>query len=121
MLRRNAQNQISMEVMKKEDASINKTQFIIKSAYLKTSNKQRTTILELVPVSSDGQTLEQCLLFPSEFEPDIKPWFAVIDHALKNSAVDVTDNAEEKSEPSLSEAINEAVSFVSSTSGRSMQ
>lgn len=96
--------------MKQQDSSVNKTQFIIKSAHLKTSNKQRTTILELVPMAGENQTPEQCLLFPSEFEPDIKPWFGIVDHALKNSAGESTDSLNEKSsEPSLSEAINEAV------------
>jgi hypothetical protein len=83
VIRRNAQNQISIEISKQQDASVNKTLFIIKSAHLKTSNKQRTTILELIPVPGIGQPPEQCLLFPSESEGDIKVWFAAIDNALK--------------------------------------
>lgn len=102
--------------MKQQDASTNKTNFVVKSAHLKTSNKQRTTILELVPVEGVGQPPEQCLLFPSESEPDIKPWFFVIDHALKHS---ITEN-EKSPEPSLSEAINETLSTVSAVAGKSL-
>lgn len=75
----------------------------MKSAHLKTSNRQRTTILELVPASENNQL--QCLLFPSQSEVDIKPWFAVVDNALKNFPTE-----SDSLEPSLSEAINEAVS-----------
>lgn len=100
--------------MKQQEASVNKIHFTVKSAHLKTSNKQRTTILELVPAEGVGQPPEQCLLFPSESEPDIKPWFFTIDHALKHS---ITEN-EKSPEPSLSEAINETLSTVSAVAGK---
>lgn len=106
-----------MEISKKEDPSANKTQFVIESAHLKTSNKQRTTILELFPSPGTNQP-EQCLLSPSESEADIKSWFTIIDHALKNLPIEADSLNENAVEGSLSEAINDAVSSVSSIAGR---
>lgn len=108
VIKRNAQGQISVELMKTQDSSVNKVYFVIKSAFLRTSNKQRTTILQLIPVDGIGQPPEQCLLFPSESEPDIKPWFYTVDHALKN----FPSEGEKTPEPTLSEAINETLSIV---------
>ncbi|KAI6222962.1 Dedicator of cytokinesis protein 9 [Aphelenchoides fujianensis] len=112
VIRRNAEQQVILEIFKQSDPTSNKNFFAIKSAHLKTSNKQRTTILELVPASGVGQPPAQCLLLPADSENDIKTWFLVVDQALKdsNTNTDAGSSIERTPEPSLSEAINESLS-----------
>ncbi|KAI6205131.1 hypothetical protein M3Y94_00757800 [Aphelenchoides besseyi] len=106
VIRRNAEQQIIVEIYKQANSTANKSFFAIKSALLKTSNKQRTTILELIPMSGVGQPPVQCLLMPSDLEIDVKTWFIVVDQALKETE----STSEKTSEPSLNEVINESVS-----------
>ncbi|KAI6207973.1 hypothetical protein M3Y96_00065300 [Aphelenchoides besseyi] len=112
VIRRNALQQIVIEIYEQVGLTGKKRFFAIETAHLRTINKQRTVALELVPVNGFGQPPLHCLLLPSELENDIKTWYNVVDQALKESNVSLETDSEKTPEPSLNEVHIDSVSDV---------
>ncbi|CAD5231301.1 unnamed protein product [Bursaphelenchus okinawaensis] len=107
VLKRTVDEAVVFEISKQKDNA--KTQFQVNSAHLKTFNKQRTKVLELILKDGTGQILA----FPPHVDFEMTSWFQDVDLALKS--VTCEDCEDKATEPSLSEAINESVKSSSSS------
>ena len=80
VLRKNAKAQLELELFKTPDTQT----IIIRSAYLRTSNKQKNTLLEVLPAGDGGGDAQTSILLQSaESSDDINVWFSLIDEALR--------------------------------------